>query len=201
MHVDRSRFLLFTASIASGSCSSTPPPADDVAVAEPMITIEPAGTEPLVVEREPVMGEGSREATDSWSARCEQLKAPPGPHCESFEDTVDDCKRYAAVLTPAAADRASSCLVERSGSQAICKFGVSGACFLTAAQRVPRSGEAQSPCRTAMSRCTAYREPDLTLDNCSAAFSAVETGQRDRLLTCIAESCSVKTCFWSLDRR
>ena len=131
MHVDRARFLLLTASIATGSC--TPPggaraPETDgeVEVAPPSIAIDPAADEPLPNEApdEPTADEGTPIDHDARLAarlaeRCQALKPPPGPHCESFHSTREECEIFGRALRPEAAERAVECLVAKSGRQVI----------------------------------------------------------------------------------
>jgi hypothetical protein len=193
MHVDRTRFLLLTASIASSSCAPTPTDtADDV----PAINIEPSGDEPMVVERSSGTEVPTEKASDG---RCRALKPGPAPHCESFDDTVADCERYADVLEPAAAQHASACLAQKSGTQAICNFNISGQCFVEAASKLPPVSAADQPCRNLTQRCAQIRGQGINYIGCRAIYSAVRPEQRSALETCIAEGCELASCFWSLE--
>ena len=99
VQIDRTRFLLLTATIAS--CA--PQPADTADAEVEMVDIEPSGNDPFVVERTSSAGEPEQK-----DAQCRALRPPPGPHCESFDETVEDCQRYRAVLEPTAAEQASA---------------------------------------------------------------------------------------------
>ena len=189
MQIDRTRFLLLTATIAA--CA--PKPADTADADVNTVDIEPSGDDPFVVER---TGAAAEPEVD---AQCKALKPPPGPHCESFDDTVEDCQRYRAVLEPSAAEQASACLASKSGSPAICEFGVSGACFMAGASKVTIVQESTRACLDLVSRCRHKPGGDLTLAGCRATYSAVRNEQRNALVTCFTESCSVRNCFWSLE--
>jgi hypothetical protein len=192
MQIDRTRFLLLTATIAA--CA--PKPADTADADVNTVDIEPSGNDPFVVERT-----GSAGEPEEVDAQCKALKPGPGPHCESFDDTVEDCAKYRAVLEPTAAEQASACLASKSGSKAICEFGVSSTCFMAGASKVSPSQESVRACLDLVSQCRHKPGADLTLPGCRAAYSAVRNEQRNALVTCFTESCSVRNCFWSLEPR
>lgn len=131
---------------------------------------------------------------------CRSLRPPPGPQCESFDTTPGECETYARVLEPPAAERAARCLQRKSGTQAICQFGVTAKCFLEGARGTPTGPAADRPCAALLKQCAGarWREPDVTAANCSAAVSAVRPRYQPLLISCMSEGCGIANCFYSL---
>jgi len=190
MHVDRSRFLLLTAAIASAGCGPKP------ATQAPVDRADALGGQPLVVVQteppppEQAEGSGARldrpspepdeEARDRPSAslgpadpqppgtrapsmlgaQCRALRPPPGPHCESIDSTPEECESYERVLVPEAAARATACLASKSGKRSICKFGVTVDCFMEGSRVAPPDRQAQAACAPVLRQCAANRWGD-----------------------------------------
>jgi len=215
MHVDRGRFLLLTASIAAGSCGAQPGAkapvqagsADTITVAPTPITIAEPPDELLTVS-EPIEppsrtgtnGEDHSEGED-LKAACRAITPPPGPQCESFSSTVQECQVYADALRPEPAARATHCLTTLSGSPLICDFSASGKCLLIGVLVADPKPEADRPCASVMRRCAGSRRsrPDLSAATCRRAVSAVKPSRRSALLSCMSETCSIANCIYDLD--
>jgi len=214
MHVDRARFLLLTASIATGSC--TPPsgaraPASDgdVEVAPPSIAIDPAADEPLPNQAptEPAVDQGEPIDHDARLATrlaetCQTLKPPPGPHCESFHSTVEECEIFGRVLRPEAAERAVECLVAKSGHHDICTYEAAGQCFIVGSLAVHPEPDTTKPCTRVLSNCGSggmHPSQDLNAMTCRTALSAVKSDRREILVSCMNESCTIGGCLYDLD--
>ena len=227
MQIDRSRFLMLTASIAAGGCSGSPAP---VVVPEQTVVViapqppSPAPTQSAVVAAEPapeitahrvetVARETDEEVEQPDSAltaapatcgnttgrvgSCAGLRAP-GPTCESFFDTQQQCTQFANGMQPKAAEKAVACLLARSGKQAICQFDAAQKCAAESLKSVCIEPFTDAPCRVVMSNCSRMSHSKLTLQQCQRALSAVKPRNRSMLLTCITEGCSAEYCFYGL---
>ena len=206
MQVDRKRFLALAASIAA--CSSGQVGLDGpITVAAPSeLSPGATGDEPLpngeANDEEPTVGLAGGD-DDALRRQCRTLKPPPGPHCESFEDTKLDCETYADALEEDAAQRATHCLVQRSGREAICRYEALQDCFRAALRSADPDPAARSRCTSLVSGCASARwsAGDLTLSSCTRAFAAVKTRHESLLASCIAEGCSIGGCIWEFADR
>ena len=220
MHIDRSRFLLLTASISAGACSAGPPaPTGKVEVAAPPTIFvaeapeeEDADEEPKetrataakdaggeaspVVEVEIAMS-GPCDATAGTPGKCDTLRAP-GPQCESFSDTKEMCGRWQKGFTPKVAEKAVACLQSMSGKRDICDFQRPHRCALAALPSACADPGVSVACDTIMAGCTGAQYGNLTRPICHAALSAVTPTNRPRLATCMTEGCSADYCFWDI---
>jgi hypothetical protein len=224
MQIDRSRFLMLTASLAAGGCSGSQPQALEVpeqtvvVIAPPPVEpMEPVGkdavvaAEPVEPPMPPLIGPVEEDPLDAEElalvaaagscgndrgrvSSCRTLR-PPGPMCESFDDTLDLCDGFATGMQPRAAEKAVACLLARSGQRSICQFDVGQKCAVEALKSVCLEPYSDQPCRTVMVSC---RGTKLTQQQCQRALSAVKGRNRLQLLTCISEGCSVDYCFYNL---
>ena len=229
MQIDRSRFLMLTASIAASGCAGSQPQA--VEVPEQTVVViappppQPAGSasaapalepddEPQAELVAPAAEEDDEEALDPADralaaapstcgndrgrvGSCSTLRAP-GPNCESFADTQQQCEAFASGMHPKAAEKAVACLLARSGQRSICQFDVGQKCAVESLKSVCIEPYSAQPCRSVMSVCSGQRFNKLTLQQCQRALSAVKGRNRLSLVTCITESCAVDYCFYNL---
>jgi hypothetical protein len=226
MHVDRAKFLFLTTAIASG-CGTRPAPEPvvitasagpdyDTTVASEAQTAD-AAPEPVAKE-EPVPEAMARvgpieegyasppppapapgPVDPKLAKQCASLR-PPGPVCESFQDTVDSCNRYSDVLVPKAADAAVKCLTKRSKTKRICEFGVDAVCATEGSKAAKTDPTAAQTCASMFSQCKAagYRGKDLTSANCQGALSGYKPEYRTALVSCISEFCEIGSCFYQM---
>ena len=206
MVVDRKRFLLFAASIAAltEACGAADPAlSGPIDVAEPL-TVVPLGDEPLPVGHvdddgpaTPMVGE---PVADTLRQQCRDMKPPPGPSCESFDDTRAECEALPDVLVDEAAREAVSCLVKRSKTRSICRLGAVEQCFSTTVRKSRPATSATDRCRSLVQACSSnrFRRARLTLQSCTRAFAAVRPEGATVLGSCIAEGCDLGRCVWDL---
>ncbi len=207
MHIDRSRFLLLTASMA-GACSSTAP---DAAAPMPVISGDPlAGAQPIVVAAPPsqwapdesappparkrVYQETIDEPGADNLARCQTLKPPPAPQCEGFGYVRAQCEAYDRALTPDAAAAATDCLVARSGSAELCNDDIVGRCLVAGLQTVRPRKVPEVDCDGIVNSC-GHSSP-LTMSSCRRAAAGVKPQHRDDLVACMVESCRLEECIY-----
>ena len=208
MQVDRTQFLLLAASMAAGCVAQTPVADAPVTVATP-IEVEPAtGEEGLVIAEEenvePVDRSGTQVAAgDDLVQICRGLQAPPGPYCESFEDTKIDCERFASALEPEAAEAATRCLADASGSEAICRFEATEDCFVAGLRAARPDGSARRQCEGVAQQCSTGRwsSPDMSVSSCELAMAAVKSQYEAQLIACMVEGCGIASCVWVLGDR
>ncbi len=128
--------------------------------------------------------------------RCRRLKAP-GPTCESFEDTKQNCGAIVRTMDKKTADRAVSCLQRKSGTRAMCSWDISGKCVESSLKNAKIDSQSSRDCRLAERKCGGVSSFDGR--TCRAAVSSVKPEFRDRVAACIAEFCEIGTCFYYLD--
>jgi hypothetical protein len=126
------------------------------------------------------------------------LLRPPGPTCESFADTKEQCTELRALLKPRLAERAVRCHTEKSGTPAICKFNLASDCAAAAIASACVDPAASATCTGVMSACGGHAWSRMTADACIAAVSSVQTAYRSRFVACMTELCSFETCFYHL---
>lgn len=217
MQVDRSRFLLLTASLAASACNTRGP-----AATPDTGSVEPAGdegresdgrSEPsdekadsdsgqaassgvwLEIEpgtedpKEPVWGTAECDNTIGTPKSCTGLAAP-GPACESFSETQRFCDAFPRFLQPRAAEAAVDCMLGMSGTEAICDWSAWQTCALAGLQATCVDPASRSQCMSMSSACGG----GLDVLQCQQAFSAVPTRERNRVASCIQEFCEVSFC-------
>lgn len=214
MHVDRSRFLLLTASLAASACNtpgsaSTPDtgsvePAGDAGSSEPSGSNQPADTasastggsgvwleiEPGTEDpEEPVWGAADCDNSVGTPKSCSSLSAP-GPHCESFSETQRFCDAFPRFLQPRAAEAAVDCMLGMSGTEAICDWNAWQTCATAGLQATCVDPASRSQCQSMSSGCGG----GLDVFQCQQAFSAVPMREHSRVASCIQEFCEVSFC-------
>lgn len=221
MQIDRSKFLLLTASIAGGSCSSHSTSSEGpVVVAAPVVALpesegaaEPSAVaiskpgqsggnssdeETLAaVEKAPVASADDGSMCDEGGAAptgCGTLRAP-GPQCESFSDTKSICSKFARGFRPRVAEKAVECLLAKSGKQAICDFSVASQCGVAAVQKGCVDPSTQSTCQPIVRKCG----NSLQMRDCQALLSSVSSKNRRNMISCITEGCALDYCMYDIE--
>jgi hypothetical protein len=181
MHVDRTRFLALTFSMAGAGCNTPPPPAAPAVVdITPTATVTATATATATAEvhdaaapvpsahpsTEGVLaspGEGDEGwgdaggVCDTENAKgtpgdCSGLRAP-GPSCESFADTKSDCGAMRTKFRPRVAERIVNCVMGRSGSQAVCDFELMSKCVSNSLRVSCTDQSTLTQCRAIVSQC------------------------------------------------
>jgi len=183
MHVDRAKFLVLTAAIATacgarrsepaqvatsgpdfdttqgGSPGPAPASAPLIATGEPVPppsreTVAPAPTvESAPVEPPPPVLAVPDEPVDARIAEICDGLSAPGPTCESFATTVESCRRYGRVMETRAAEAAARCLAKRSNSARICEMDVDSRCAAEGLKRATPAPGAQQSCTNIVALC------------------------------------------------
>jgi hypothetical protein len=214
MQIDRARFLLLTASLAGGGCTTNPPPNDPPAPAptetgqELVVpeTPDPATTAIATARPEPTETPsqpgpqppaGACDNDTGTVAAC-SINAPPGPHCESFADTKAACKSYKSGLRGGIAAKAVACLNKVSGTPDVCDWEKAQSCALEAVRTACIQPSTFNQCSPLVSQCAANQWGKLSIDDCQRLLSSVKDGKRQAMITCMTEGCSIDSCMWSL---
>lgn len=224
MQIDRSKFLLLTASIAGTSCGSNAASSSGgpIVVASPVVALP--GPEATAVPSAQVAstnkpGQTNANATDEETLAaldrspgaavengsmcdeggaaptgCATLRAP-GPQCESFADTRRMCGVLARGLRPKVAEKAVECILARSGKQAVCDFNLANQCGLTAVQRGCVEPSTQNSCTALVRNCNG----NLQMRDCQALLSSVTAKNRRNMISCMTEGCSVEYCMYDVE--
>jgi hypothetical protein len=207
MHVDRSRFLVLTASLAAAACNQPQPIAspetggaeppksrgsdnsDDAAVgsASVWLEIEPGSED---TPRSTDTGDCDNQAGVAKSCA---IKAPAG-HCESFDWTLQLCQSLPNFMQPRAAEAAMDCMLAASGTPRICDWDVWQTCTAAGIQASCVEPSTRTDCETISSRCAGR----LDLFTCQQAFSAVQPRVRSSLASCVQEFCELDFCVMDL---
>ncbi|MDI1445747.1 hypothetical protein [Polyangium sp. 6x1] len=223
MQIDRSRFLLLTATMASGACGGAAQPgaAGDPVVAAPVVTLPeegppaakgsgaahppgpPGAGEPseqvfvasLDGQTTPDLGLSACDDDGVAPKGCDTLRAP-GPQCESFMDTRDMCGKLAHGLKPHVAEKAVDCLLAKSGKQSICTFDAANQCAMSAVRKAPCiEPSTQSACAPVVKACGGR----LAMKDCQALLSSVTSRNRQNMIACVTEGCSTDYCMYSVE--
>ena len=216
MRIDRARFLALTAALAG--CNTQPPavtagvleiPATVTDVpdasaaatalpdAAPLFARHDTGA-PIVEGGDPPDACSATNATGTV-ADCSKIQRPrTAPQCESFDDTVDECTEMARLLKPAVAERATKCIVARSGTNAICQYGISATCAAQAFRASCADPATLADCKTVVAHCATQTGTSpsarVTLGECQGALSAVAARHRSEMLSCMNEGCTSGVC-------
>lgn len=223
MQIDRSRFLLLTASIAGGACSSgsSSSSGGTVVVAAPVValpgpegstagaprtassaksgqtTVVAADEDKLAsLERTPAGADDGAMCEEGGTAPtgCNTLRAP-GPQCESFADTRLMCGKLARGLRPRVAEKVVDCILAKSGKQSVCDFNLANQCGISAVQKGCVEQSAQTPCAPIVRKCGGT----LQMRDCQALLSSVTNKNRRNMIACMTEGCSVDYCMYDVE--
>lgn len=222
MQIDRSRFLLLTASIAGGACSSgSSSSGGTVVVASPIVAL-PGPDGSATASSRPAPGKSGQTtvvagddeklaavdrspgaAADDGSmceeggvapTGCGTLRAP-GPQCESFSDTKRTCGKLARGLRPRVAEKAVDCLLAKSGKQAICDFTIASQCGIAAIQKGCVEPSTQAACTPIVRACGG----SLQMRDCQALLSSVTAKNRRSMISCMTEGCALDYCIYDIE--
>ncbi len=221
MQIDRSRFLLLTASIAGGACgsSSSSSSSGAIVVASPIVALpssdeaassapKPAATGKSAVvtsddetlaalDRSPPGSVDDGSMCDEGGVAptgCGTLRAP-GPTCESFTDTKAMCGKLARGLRPRVAEKAVDCMLTKSGKQAVCDFNLANQCGMLAVQKACIEPSTQAACAPVVRACGGA----VQMRDCQLLLSAVTSKNRRNMISCITEGCSVDYCMYDIE--
>lgn len=218
MHVDRSRFLFLTASLAAAACNQAPTaaspdtggasPAHGESVRADSARASEAG-EPLAehssggpsvwleiepgTEDKPRPGPAADCNNSAGRPKSCSLTAPSS-HCESFDSTLGMCRAFPEILQPRAAEAAVDCMLAASGTRAICDWQLGQQCTNAGLQATCVDPGMRPECESMSSRCGG----SLDVFNCQQALSAVRPQHVGRVASCIQEFCEVSFCVTEL---
>ncbi|MBX3230612.1 MAG: hypothetical protein KIT84_00230 [Labilithrix sp.] len=228
MKVDRERFLLLAAALATGVCAPAcgtspaypppepppPPPQEPLVVApvapplpvayaatpeprdapEPPEPVATTSAPPNLYEGTPVKGQTCDPTQNKVGAApaC-KLAPPPGPACESINDTKKECPTLNTLLKPRVAQAAIECLKRRSGTKDICEFNVSSICAYEALGQACIEPYAKQACDGVMKACGGAAK--MARDSCEAGVSGIADARRKKFISCITEFCRFETCL------
>lgn len=177
--------------------SSSPAPARSappVASAEPPEVPEaPSMNRPDPYEGTPVQGQACDPALNLVGTIPACALKAPGPTCESFTDTKQECPTLGRLLKPRVAAAAVACLNRRSGTQDICEFNVGSICAYEALATACIDPSAKTACAKVVARCGPGSK--MHKSSCEAGVSAIADAKRAKFLSCITESCRFETCL------
>lgn len=204
MHVDRSRFLLLTASLAactnpkvapdpanpgttgagSSTSSSVNATSGEATSSSVWLEIEP-GTEDPAQRFDP----GACNNSIGTPKSCESLSAP-GPQCESFFESQRFCEMFPRAMRPRAAEAAVDCMLAMSGSQAICDWTAWQTCVEAGMRASCVEPATHSLCSSVSAACGG----GVDVFACQQAIAAAPVGDAQRVSSCIQEFCEVPFC-------
>jgi hypothetical protein len=206
MQVDRSRFLLLTASLAAAACNqpaaalSPDTGGVDPARSKDADTPTRAGSsgDPAVwLEIEPGTEDRPTRAdacdnTVGTPAPC--ALRPPAGHCESFDMTERLCANMSTILQPRAAEAAVACMASVSGTPRLCEWDLWGECVAAGTQNSCVEASTGPECDSISSQCGG----SLDIFSCQQTLSAVRPQHRNSVASCVREFCEVSYCVTDL---
>ncbi|HQY60038.1 MAG: hypothetical protein IPF92_25270 [Myxococcales bacterium] len=159
-------------------------------------------TPPLASSLHPQACATAGNAVGAWPGCA--LSRPPGPTCESYRDTLNECQRFKRWLTPRAAAHAAACLQAKSGKAELCEFNAAMACAAESfgVACLDPTPAIDRECRDVADRCARVprRYRHMTFDACRAALSAIVPARRRAFVHCAAESCALVQCAYAADQ-
>jgi hypothetical protein len=205
MHVDRSRFLLLTASLAAAACNQPQSAAGpDSGGVDPARSkdVDPGSAssggssvwleiEPGTEDKPPVVDPNCNNQVGSPAA-CKL--SPPAGHCESFEWTQMLCEAFPRFLQPRAAEAAVDCMLAANGTSRICDWEFWMECSGAGLQASCIEPATRSECESISSVCGGM----LDVYSCQQAFSSIRPQYSASLASCVREFCEVSFCVTDL---
>jgi hypothetical protein len=204
MHIDRSRFLFLTASLAAAACDRTQSTGSpETGGADPAISgpseqadadSKPGG-DPVWLEIEPgtedkPQNAGNADCDNSVGRPPPCSISPPGSHCESFDHTLRTCQSFAEFMQPRAAEAAVNCVVAASGTWEVCDWTIVQTCAIAGLQATCVEPATRSECDSINSQCGG----SLDVFTCQQALSAVKPHRIQQVASCVREFCEVTFC-------
>jgi hypothetical protein len=221
MQIDKTKFLLLTASIAGGACGSNSSPSGGaIVVAAPIVALpgpeSTVATSPRSTSKSGLAATSSGDeetlaaldrthqaAVDDGSmcddggvvpTGCGTLRAP-GPQCESFSDTKSMCGKLAKGLRPRVAEKAVDCILAKSGKQTVCDFNLANLCAVAAMQKACIEPATQASCTQLVRSCGGT----LQMRDCQVLLSSVTNRNRRSMIACMTEGCSADYCMYNVE--
>ena len=205
MKVNREQYLVLVAAIGTG-VTLAPGCAEPATVQTTTTTAAfiAAATDDAGVKESPDPYKGTPIKAQSCNPQLNNVGAPkacalkaPGPTCESFNDTKQECPTMNKLLKPRVAAAAIDCMNRRSGTKEICEFNVSSICAYEALESACLDPSAKAACNKVMSRCGGPRGNynKMMRDACEAGVSGIADAKRTKFIACISESCRFETCL------
>lgn len=214
MHVDRSRFLFLTASLAAAACNqpqtaaspdtggANPARGDsgranstrDDDAAEPLAD-RSSGSPSVWLEIEPGTEDQPKPRADTdcnntvGNPQICSLRAPSS-HCESFDHTLELCRSYPNFMQPRAAEAAVDCMLSASGTDAICDWEITQRCTNAGLQATCVDPNMRAECERMSGSCGG----GLDVFSCQQALSAVRPQNIARVASCVQEFCEITFC-------
>ncbi len=203
MHVDRSRFLLLTASLAACTTPKVAPdPANPGTTGAGSSSSSTSGSTPesggsgVWLEIEP----GTEDAPQRFDPSacdnaigtpktCEGLSAP-GPQCESFFESQRFCELFPRAMRPRAAEAAVDCMLAMTGSQAICDWTAWQTCVEAGMRASCVEPATHGLCSSVNAACGG----GVDVFACQQALAAAPASDAQRVSSCIQEFCEVPFC-------
>jgi hypothetical protein len=125
---------------------------------------------------------------------CGGLKAP-GPTCEGFDYTKDECAGMQRHLVPRVAAKAIDCVLAKSGSDDLCGSNVTAICAYQALASACVEPEATPVCAQLVTDCARDPTTHVAQAACEAAWSALRKEDRPKFIACMTESCHFGSCL------
>jgi hypothetical protein len=205
MQIDRSRFLLLTASLAAAACdqpratgspdTGSADPAVSGASSDPADGDSKAGGESVWLEIEPGTEDkpqtlGNADCDNSVGRPPPCSISPPGSHCESFDHTLRTCQSFSEFMQPRAAEAATNCLLAASGTWEVCEWTILQTCAAAALQATCVEPATRPECDSISSQCGG----SLDVFTCQQALSAIKPHRIQSVASCVREFCDVSWC-------
>ncbi|MFO7566082.1 MAG: hypothetical protein R6X02_25785 [Enhygromyxa sp.] len=210
MHVDRSRFLFLTASLAAAACNQPQPAASpdsggvdparsgNTADPEPSASPNPGGSavwleiEPGTEDKPPQAADPNCDNQAGTPAAC-KLSAPAG-HCESLAWSQTVCEAFPRFLQPRAAEAAVDCMLAANGTTRVCDWMLVTECTGAGVQASCIDPATRTECDAISSSCGG----SLDVFTCQQAMSSVRPRHVPALASCVREFCEVGFCVTDL---
>jgi hypothetical protein len=203
MHIDRSRFLLLTASLAAAACDQPRSDSPDTGSVDPAVSgpseqtdgdSKPGG-DSVWLEIEPgtedkPQGLGNADCDNSVGRPPPCSITAPGSHCESFDHTLRTCQSFAEFMQPRAAEAATNCVLAASGTWEVCDWSIVQTCAVAGLQATCVDPATRPECDSISSQCGG----GLDVFTCQQALSAVKPHRIQQVASCVREFCEVAFC-------
>ncbi len=223
LRIDRARFFVLTAAIASACGPRVPAPqpvrvpADyDTTESKGGSTDDPEAADPgqRVAASDAglaITTSGAPDAGAEWPAgegmvaslpvdpACEKLAAT-GPACESMGFEKTQCSALMSFVEAKPAASLVKCIVDGSNGKGQCPLQQAlEDCPKKTLRAVRRmdAGTAQQ-CQPIVQQCRSYGTPGFTVAQCQALLTVVKASDEPAALTCMSEGCGASLCFLQL---